>query len=133
MEPETNMDLTTNFPRPGEQVLGGYAWLARAIDKARAYNEGTLGDYIYPCPIDKELLAELNVTGEELAEVVERYRTDEEILEHLDIPLENTDPGVERWTREFISNRRDSLTRQAEDEGRTFLTPEWADQIKPFA
>lgn len=127
------MDLTKNFPRPGEELLGGYAWLARAIDKAKAYNEGTLGDYIFPCPIDKELMAELNVTGEELAEIVEQYDTDEGILEHLGIPMDNKNPDTYRWSQEFLSNRRDSLARQAEDEGRTFRLPDWADEVKPFA
>src|SRR3990172_4430498 len=82
----TTMDLTKTYPRPGEQLLGGYPWLARAIDKARAYNEGTLGDYIYPCPIDKELLAELGLTGEELAEIVDQSASDLDVLDQLDLP-----------------------------------------------
>lgn len=114
------MDLTRDFPRSGSQILGGYAWLARMIDKSRAYLEGNLGDYIYPCPIDKELLAELNLTGEEFAEVVEDTATDEEVLQKLNLPMENKDPDSAKWTREFLENRHDSLKRQAEEEGRTF-------------
>jgi hypothetical protein len=127
------MDLNTAFPRAGETVLGGYPWLARMIDKARAYNEGTLGDYIYPCPIDKELLAEINFTGEEFAEIVEQCQTDAEVLGMLDLPEENTDPAVRRWTIEFLTNRHDSLTRQAEEEGRTYHPPDGVEIIRPFA
>lgn len=35
-------------PRSGDLVIGGYPWLARIIDKARAYSEGNIGDYVYP-------------------------------------------------------------------------------------
>src|SRR5690554_1764219 len=103
------MDLTKEFPRSGSEILGGYAWLARMIDKCRAYLEGNLGDYIYPCPIDKELLAELNITGEEFAEIVADTTTDEEVLRQLGLPLENNDPAVAKWTQEFLENRHDSL------------------------
>ena len=43
-------------PRDGSLALGGIPWLARMIDKARAKADGTIGDYIYPCPKDQELL-----------------------------------------------------------------------------
>lgn len=128
-----SMDLTKRFPRAGETMLGGYPWLARCADKARAYNEGTLGDYIYPCPIDKELLAELNLTGEEFAEIVEQSSDDDELLEHLEIPADNRDPEVRRWAMEFLSNRRDSLTGQAEEEGRTYIPPPGVEVTRPFA
>jgi hypothetical protein len=127
------MDLTKSYPRPGHILLGGYPWLARCIDKARAYNEGTLGDYIYPCPIDKELLGELNFTGEELAEIVDQSKTDEDVLEHLGLPVENTDPAVERWAKNFLNNRHDSLVRQAEEEEREYDPPEEASAVRPFA
>lgn len=114
------MDLTTQYPRSGSEVLGGYAWLARMIDKCRAYLNDSLGDYIYPCPIDKELLAEINLTGEEFAEIVDETTTDEEVLQRLDLPLDNKNPEAAKWTSEFLENRHDSLKRQAEEEGRTF-------------
>jgi hypothetical protein len=48
-------------PRPRAVVIGGIEWLARMSDKARAKAKGTIGDYIYPCPADKKLLAALEV------------------------------------------------------------------------
>jgi len=127
------MDLINNFPRPGEQLLGGYPWLARMIDKARAYNEGTLGDYIYPCPIDKELLSELDLSGEEFAEIVEQSAIDDEVLERLGILKDNPDPAVNRWAREFLENRQDSLMRHADEEGRVYTPPEGITTSRPFA
>ncbi|MBI3268973.1 MAG: DUF5069 domain-containing protein [Planctomycetes bacterium] len=35
-------------PRSGALVVGGHAWLARMIDKARADAAGTIGEYGYP-------------------------------------------------------------------------------------
>jgi len=129
----TIMDLTNNFPRPGEYVLGGYPWLARMIDKARAYNEGTLGDYIYPCPIDKELLSELNLTGVEFAEIVEQTDSDEQVLSQLGVSADNPKPEILRWARLFLENRHDSLMRLAEEENRVYVPPKGFTPLRPFA
>jgi len=110
------MDLTREYPRPGWERLGGYPWLPRCIDKCRAALAGKLGDYIFPCPIDRELFAELDVTPEEFAQAVQASETDEEVLQALGCPKEPT-KEIERWAREFLENRHDSLKRLAEEEG----------------
>jgi hypothetical protein len=112
------MDLTKEFPRSGEEMLGGYPWLPRVIDKCRAYIEGTLGDYIFPCPIDMQLLTEINVTEDEMEAAVRGTTTDKEVLDRLGMPEHNPDPELAKWAKEFLENRRDSLKRQAEEEGR---------------
>ena len=35
-------------PRHRDMLIGGYSWLARVSDKARAKLNGTIGEYIYP-------------------------------------------------------------------------------------
>ena len=35
-------------PRSRGMVIGGIPWLARITDKARAVNEGRIGDYVFP-------------------------------------------------------------------------------------
>ncbi len=35
-------------PRHRDMLVGGYWWLARVSDKARAKLNGTIGEYIYP-------------------------------------------------------------------------------------
>ncbi len=55
------MNLTVEFPRSPRIMLGGLVHAARMVDKARAKNEGTLGEYIYPCPLDKMVLQFLAV------------------------------------------------------------------------
>ena len=45
-------DLTQRPPRSPRVRLGGYAILARALDKGRATLAGKNGEYNYACPLD---------------------------------------------------------------------------------
>ncbi len=67
-------------PRDGSLALGGIPWLARMIDKARAKADGTIGDYIYPCPKDQELLKKLGLTADQFSAIVAESRDDQEIV-----------------------------------------------------
>ena len=63
-------DLTKTFPRsPGEKLVG-LAHLPRMIDKARARKNGTLGEYIYPCPLDDILLNFLGIESDKFMETL---------------------------------------------------------------
>ena len=70
------MDLTKEFPRSPHEKMLGMVSLARVIDKARASNEGKLGEYDYDCPHDKPLLEFLNVDGATFAKKVAELKTD---------------------------------------------------------
>lgn len=74
------MDLTKEFPSSPFDRLGGIFHLKRVIDKARAKNEGTLGEYIYNCPLDVFCLKFLEIDHETFAGIVGAARTDDEIL-----------------------------------------------------
>ena len=50
--------------------------LARTIDKARAQLAGTLGEYVYDCPMDRQLFATLGIASDEFLEVVSRSPDD---------------------------------------------------------
>jgi hypothetical protein len=78
------MDLTTTVPRSAKDKLAGLVSLKRTIDKARAYNEGHLGEYDYDCPHDKPLFAFLDTDGATFARKVQELGSDE---------------AVERWVR----------------------------------
>ncbi len=79
------MDLTKNYPRSPKEKMNGIVSLARMTDKARAYNEGTLGEYDYDCPHDKPVLDFLGVDAATFAKkagelddaVLERWIEDE--------------------------------------------------------
>lgn len=70
-------------PRPRDVVLGGIPWIARMADKARAKADGTIGDYIYPCYVDKRVLAELGISAEGFLEIATASATDAELVERV--------------------------------------------------
>src|SRR3989338_3590574 len=77
------MDLTNNFPRSPYDMLAGVVMLPRTIDKARAFNGGTLGEYHYNCPLDKAVLEFFGVGAEEFAKKAGDMETDENIAQWL--------------------------------------------------
>ena len=56
----------------------GLVMIPRMIDKARAYSCKTLGEYIFPCPLDKIILEFLGVGYKEFTHLAQKL-TDEEI------------------------------------------------------
>lgn len=73
------MDLTTSFPRSAKDKLLGLVSLKRAIDKAKAYNDGKLGEYDYDCPHDKPLFEFLGTDGATFAQKVKELDGDDAI------------------------------------------------------
>jgi hypothetical protein len=79
------MDLTRQPPRSPYERLGGYVWLPRLIDKARAYAAGTLGDYHYvDCPMNAHLLHFLGIDSDRMASVIAERPTDEQVWHWVD-------------------------------------------------
>lgn len=78
------MDLTTQFPRSGRDLLGGYAWLARLADKARAEREGTQGDYIAYCPMSMNWLNTVGVSRDEFSELISKGASDQDLVRFFD-------------------------------------------------
>ncbi len=64
----SDMDLNRSFPRSPTEKMAGLVHLPRMLDKARAKRNDTLGEYIYPCPLDDILLEFLGVDGDGLAD-----------------------------------------------------------------
>ncbi len=73
------MNLTTSKPRSPKDKLAGLVSLKRVIDKAKAYNEGDLGEYDYDCPHDKPLFAFLGTDGATFAKKVKELGSDDAI------------------------------------------------------
>jgi hypothetical protein len=74
------MDLTTSVPRSPKDKLAGIVSLKRTTDKAKAHNEGHLGEYDYDCPHDKPLFAFLGTDGPTFAQKVKELDTDDAIV-----------------------------------------------------
>jgi hypothetical protein len=61
-------------------TLEGYAWLPRMIDKARAARAGTIGRFLYPCPIDRACLSRLGLDPDAFADLAAALAGDDAIL-----------------------------------------------------
>lgn len=51
----THKNLTTQAPRSANEMIEGFAIIARTIDKCRAVIAGENGEYHFNCPLDKML------------------------------------------------------------------------------
>ena len=67
-------------PRPRGRTIGDIEWLARMSDKCRAKAKGTIGDYIYPCPADKKLLAALEIDPDTFTSIATVVNGDDELV-----------------------------------------------------
>ncbi len=65
------LDLNIAVPRSSKETMAGLVHLPRMIDKARALKSGTLGEYIYPCPLDRYILNFLEVNPKDFADLTE--------------------------------------------------------------
>jgi hypothetical protein len=73
-------DLTQHPPRSVRVRLGGYAHLARLLDKARAVIAGKGADYHYNCPLDQQLFAFTGISADAMLAEIKSGKTDTQIL-----------------------------------------------------
>lgn len=103
------------FPRPGRKAMGDALWLARVFDKARANANGTIHDYIYPCPMDKGVMERWGVMPDEFDAAIRTHRDDASILEWL--CSRATPEQVEAANRWLLTEKTENLDRQDSEEG----------------
>ncbi len=130
------LDLAKVFPRSPKEKLGGYAHLARMIDKARAKAAGRLGEYLYPCPLDQALLEFLGVDAEEFLKVATE-QDDQGVVEWVGRNAKiHTPEQIDAWNRSFLtrppqneeSRQRFLKTRERVAPNRTNVTS-WIDLL----
>ena len=88
----TPKDLIKEAPTSPRVRIGGYAILARALDKGRAELAGTAGGYHFDCPLDNYLFGFKGVKGEDVRKLLESGASNEEVADWLD---ENGEPKSE--------------------------------------
>jgi Domain of unknown function (DUF5069) len=104
-----------DFPRPGREEASGFMWLFRVFDKARAAADGTIYDYIYPCPMDKGVFERWGITPKQFDEAIRTRRSDAEILAWLkDHVSEKGRDAANVWLR---TKKSENLDRQDREEG----------------
>lgn len=121
---EVVMDLRSEYPRSVCVKLGGYVHLARMIDKCRAKVAGTLGEYIYPCPMDQRLLDFAGISGDDFLGAV-TSKTDQDVAAWFQATASShTDEEVDTWNVSHLNRGPDT------DEKRAFFQ-EIRDGIDP--
>jgi hypothetical protein len=73
-------DLTEHPPRSVRVRIGGYAHLARLLDKARASIAGKVAGYHYNCSLDQKLFAFTGITADAMLAEIKTGKSDLEIL-----------------------------------------------------
>ena len=84
------MDLSRAYPRSPKVKMSGLVQLARMIDKARAFRENKMSDYIYPCPLDKIILNFLRIDSDEFA------------IKAMDF----SDDEISAWSQEILKDKK---------------------------
>ncbi len=111
----TDFRSGTDFPRRGREECGGYLWLLRLFDKARAAAAGTISDYIYPCPMDMSVMERWGITAADFNDAVRTHRSDDAILGWL---RERVDASHSAAANQWLAEEKASnLDRQDAEEG----------------
>ena len=103
------------FPRRGRDEADGYLWIKRLFDKGRAARDGTLFDYIYPCPMDKGVMERWGISPEQFDAALQSIDTDEAILAWLKRHVDAS--RRERANRWLLEEKLENLERQDSEEG----------------
>jgi hypothetical protein len=99
-------DLAQHPPRSPRVRLGGYVHLSRLLDKARASAAGKLGEFIYPCPLDKRLFSFTGIDPDAFLAAVKSGKGDTEMLAWVN---EHSKPAHTAWEIETWSEWLETL------------------------
>jgi hypothetical protein len=123
------MDLNKEVPRSPRDKMLGLVSLKRTIDKAKAHNAGTLGEYDYDCPHDRPLFEFLGTNGDEFARKVDELGTDENIEDWVkrDLLKGKTADDIETFNRQREAWSPAADRRQYFDDMRSRIAPERTD------
>ena len=101
------------FPRRGRDALGGFLWLPRVFDKARAKTSQTHDGYIYPCPMDRAVMQNWGISPPDFTAAIVEHSTDDQILAWLS---ERVPPDRMQAANSWVLRQKDSLDRHDAEE-----------------
>ena len=98
-------DLTKEAPRSPHEIIGGFAIIARTIDKCRALLWGNTGEYHFDCPLDNQLFSFKGITGDAFKAYVETGASDEEVAAWVKTQgVPKTDEEIAAWSQQAAAN-----------------------------
>ena len=111
----TDFRSGNDFPRRGRDEVDGFLWVARVFDKARAARNGTIHDYIYPCPMDRGVFDRWGITSRMFDAALETCETDDDILTWLKARV--TPERRNEANRWLVEEKNPSMDKQDMEEG----------------
>jgi len=91
--------------------MGGLVHLPRMIDKARASKQNTLGEYIFPCPLDQIILDFLEIDADEWVRRVDS-QNEEQLTQWVENKCRSRPAGeIESVNRQILKRQPDSEDR----------------------
>jgi len=100
--PIIDLDLSEQPPHSPRERIGGFAIACRAVDKCRASLAGTLGEYRYDCPLDKELFSFKGITADQFKAAVQAAKNYDEVGAWLVASgTAKTPPEIEDWSEDM--------------------------------
>ena len=77
--PIIDRDLAKQAPHSPRERIAGFAIASRAIDKCRASTAGTLGAYLYDCPLDNQLFSFKGITAAQFKSAAQTAKNYEDV------------------------------------------------------
>jgi len=113
-------DLRTTQPRRWNVQVDGVIWLPRLIDKARAYDAGTLGLYLYgQSPVDGALLGAARIDYAALLDAVRAAPDDDGVLREIERRAPGATQRLQTWSAKPPASCRAIFAWNDVDEGYT--------------
>ena len=75
------LDLSSAFPRSPRQTLAGYVIAGRTLDKCRAVQAGSNGEYHFDCPLDQVFFNFAGISAEDFSTFVATGASDCKVAE----------------------------------------------------
>lgn len=97
-------DLAQHPPRSLRVRLGGFAHLARLLDKARAFAAGKNASYTYNCPLDRHFFDFTGIDQEVMLTRIKKGGSDTELLAWVRENTKRAAYEVDLWSRWLEQN-----------------------------
>jgi hypothetical protein len=112
-------NLTKETPHSPRERFGGFAILARTVDKCRATDAGKAGEYHYDCPLDNQLFGFKGINGAQFKAAVASAKTYEDVAAWLQTNgTPKTSAEIKAWSESVEARKLKDIPTMQEPEHR---------------
>ena len=125
-------DLTKEFPRSPRETLAGYVVAARTLDKCRAFVNGSIGEFLFNCPLDKQWFEFSGIDPEAFKNFVATGATDAEVADWITKHAKKRDRiDIIKWNNRLRDMRISELPDKAQEFLEDYI-PKWIPKNRPI-